>query len=190
MAKDPITAHLKGFPPAQRAALEAVRATVRAALPQGVEGLAYDMPSIRIDGDAVLCYDGFRRHNSLFPMSGAVVEQLSPQLSRFTVSKGTIQFAIDEPFPAALLRRVIALRVQEINASYPKRSGETKGFYANGVLKFRGRMKGEDMHGAWEWFRADGSLMRTGSFRAGTQVGEWTTYDRSGRVVKRTDFGR
>ena len=42
------------------------------------------------------------------------------------------------------------------------------------------------MHGNWEWFRKDGSKMRTGAFDNGVQVGEWTTYDRSGRVVKVT----
>ena len=44
------------------------------------------------------------------------------------------------------------------------------------------------MHGAWEWHRLDGTLMRTGSFDRGLQVGTWRTFDRSGRVVKETDF--
>lgn len=45
------------------------------------------------------------------------------------------------------------------------------------------------MHGAWEWFRTDGSLMRTGLDR-GRQIGTWRTSDRAGRVVKETTFGR
>lgn len=44
--------------------------------------------------------------------------------------------------------------------------------------------------GYWEWFRKDGSKMRTGTFENGEQVGEWTTYDREGNVVKVTHFGR
>lgn len=46
------------------------------------------------------------------------------------------------------------------------------------------------MHGAWGWFRTDGSLMRTGQFDRGTQTGTWRTYDRTGRVLKETTFGR
>jgi antitoxin component YwqK of YwqJK toxin-antitoxin module len=40
--------------------------------------------------------------------------------------------------------------------------------------------------GYWEWFRKDGTIMRSGSFLAGKQVGEWITYDREGKVHKVT----
>ena len=45
------------------------------------------------------------------------------------------------------------------------------------------------MHGAWEFYRTDGSLMRSGEFDRGKQIGVWRTFERSGRVVKETDFG-
>ena len=60
--------------------------------------------------------------------------------------------------------------------------------YANGVLKFSGFRLAGDPHGAWQWYRTDGSLMRTGSFDRGKQVGTWQTFDRSGRLVKETRF--
>jgi antitoxin component YwqK of YwqJK toxin-antitoxin module len=61
--------------------------------------------------------------------------------------------------------------------------------YANGTLKMKGvRLDGE-MHGAWEWYRTDGSVMRTGEFDRGRQVGVWRTLDRAGRLVKETHFG-
>ena len=60
--------------------------------------------------------------------------------------------------------------------------------YANGGIKFKGfRLDGE-LHGDWEWFRTDGSLMRTGRLDRGKQVGTWRTYDRAGTVVKETTF--
>ena len=40
--------------------------------------------------------------------------------------------------------------------------------------------------GYWEWFRLDGTRMRSGYFDHGTQVGEWITYDRRGEVHKVT----
>jgi antitoxin component YwqK of YwqJK toxin-antitoxin module len=42
------------------------------------------------------------------------------------------------------------------------------------------------MTGYWEWFRKDGTIMRSGYFKNGEQAGEWTTYDKSGKVVKVT----
>jgi len=42
------------------------------------------------------------------------------------------------------------------------------------------------MTGYWEWFRVDGTRMRSGSFVNGEQTGEWTTYDKRGEVCKVT----
>ena len=44
--------------------------------------------------------------------------------------------------------------------------------------------------GYWEWFRNDGSKMRSGFFKKGKQAGEWTTYDKNGAVYKVTNFDR
>jgi antitoxin component YwqK of YwqJK toxin-antitoxin module len=49
-------------------------------------------------------------------------------------------------------------------------------------------LAGKVMVGYWEWFRKDGSRMRSGSFEKGVQVGKWTTYDRKGKVYKVTQM--
>jgi antitoxin component YwqK of YwqJK toxin-antitoxin module len=60
--------------------------------------------------------------------------------------------------------------------------------YDHGGPKQRGfRLNGE-MHGAWSFYRRDGSLMRSGEFDEGEQVGTWRTFDRSGAIVKETVF--
>jgi len=61
--------------------------------------------------------------------------------------------------------------------------------YDNGGIRFRGSNLDGEMHGAWEFFRKDGSLLRSGEFERGRQVGRWRTFDREGRLVKETDFG-
>lgn len=60
--------------------------------------------------------------------------------------------------------------------------------YDNGRVRFRGATLGGEMHGPWEFFRKDGSLMRAGTFERGRQVGPWRTFDRAGEVVKETVF--
>jgi len=60
--------------------------------------------------------------------------------------------------------------------------------YGNGTIKYTGFLLDGVMHGAWSWYRTDGSLMRTGEFERGRQVGTWRTYDRSNAVVKETTF--
>jgi antitoxin component YwqK of YwqJK toxin-antitoxin module len=60
--------------------------------------------------------------------------------------------------------------------------------FPNGRRKYEGFLLDGEMHGAWTWWRTDGSLMRTGAFVRGTQVGVWRTYDRAGAVIKETTF--
>jgi antitoxin component YwqK of YwqJK toxin-antitoxin module len=60
--------------------------------------------------------------------------------------------------------------------------------HRDGSLWAKGLMAGEKCHGYWEWYRKDGSRMRSGHFDHGTQTGEWITYDRSGKVHKVTQF--
>jgi len=50
----------------------------------------------------------------------------------------------------------------------------------------KGQTLGKVPTGYWEWYRLDGTRMRSGTFENGEQVGEWTTYDKSGKVYKVT----
>lgn len=63
-------------------------------------------------------------------------------------------------------------------------------YYDDGTVRYRGYQLGGEMHGDWEFLRRDGSMMRAGSFDRGRQVGVWRTFDRSGNVVKETDFSK
>jgi antitoxin component YwqK of YwqJK toxin-antitoxin module len=72
---------------------------------------------------------------------------------------------------------------------YAPRVPVEEAFYDNGGIKHRGATLDGAMHGPWEFYRRDGSLMRAGSFDRGRQVGTWRTLDRKGRIVKETDFG-
>jgi antitoxin component YwqK of YwqJK toxin-antitoxin module len=62
--------------------------------------------------------------------------------------------------------------------------------YASGAIEYQGLLLAGEPHGAWEWFRTDRTLMRTGQFDRDRQVGIWRTFDRTGRLVKETDFNR
>ncbi|MGZ6299200.1 MAG: toxin-antitoxin system YwqK family antitoxin [Candidatus Limnocylindria bacterium] len=63
-------------------------------------------------------------------------------------------------------------------------------YYDDGSVRYRGFQLDGEMHGAWEFLRRDGSLMRSGEFDRGKQVGIWRTFDRAGKVVKETDFSK
>jgi antitoxin component YwqK of YwqJK toxin-antitoxin module len=61
-------------------------------------------------------------------------------------------------------------------------------FYENGLPRFKGEYQNGKMHGYWEFYRKDGSLMRSGSFDEEKQIGVWKTFARDGSLVKETKF--
>lgn len=63
-------------------------------------------------------------------------------------------------------------------------------YYDTGAVRYRGFQLDGQMHGAWEFLRKDGSVMRAGEFDRGRQVGVWKTFDRTGTVVKETSFSK
>jgi len=56
----------------------------------------------------------------------------------------------------------------------------------DGSIWAKGTMVGDQPGGYFEWSRKDGTQMRSGYFANRKQIGEWTTYDKKGRLVKVT----
>ena len=58
-------------------------------------------------------YAAFKEHCSFFPMSGRLVEEFADELKAYKTSKGTIQFPIDKPLPAPLVKKMVKARVAQ-----------------------------------------------------------------------------
>lgn len=67
--------------------------------------------------------------------------------------------------------------------------GEHVERHRDGSLRARGPTVDGQPDGYWEWFRRDGTKLRSGWFANGEQTGEWTTYDAAGEVYKVTTPG-
>ena len=188
MATTNFTSLLAKFPKEQqKAVMETIKAA-EALFPHASRDVAWGMPTLKIGEDNLCHVMAFKSHNSLFPASGSVAEHMGKDLAKYVVSKGTIQFDAEKPFPKPLLKKILLTRLEQINASYPKKNGTFVEYYKNGGIKAEGKYKGSVVHGAWKFYRIDGSVMRTGSFKNGEQSGTWTTYAANGRVVKTTEF--
>jgi uncharacterized protein YdhG (YjbR/CyaY superfamily) len=117
-ASDPqaVEVYLANIPEPARSTLLKVRAILRAAAPPDTtESISYGLPMLKYKG-VLLGYGGFSDHCSLFLGTGDMVAQLGPELARYSVSKGTVRFPVDKPLPAALLRKILRLRVAQNEA--------------------------------------------------------------------------
>ena len=101
-----IDAYLDGVPPDQRAALQALRETIRDVAPTAAECISYGMPAFRVDGRVICYFAAAKQHCAFYP--GGLVDAFLPELAGFSTSKGTIRFQPDQAVPEPLLRRIIA----------------------------------------------------------------------------------
>ena len=100
-----------------RSKLEQVRAAIRRAVPEAVEGIAYRMPGYKLHGKPMLYFAGFKEHYSLFAASGTFFAALEDELKGYELRKGTVHFPLAKPVPAKLISRIAKLRAAGIAAA-------------------------------------------------------------------------
>ncbi len=96
----------------QRAALEQLRKTIRAAAPKAEECISYQLPAFRQDG-MLVAFGATANHCAFYLMSSTTVEAHQDELKGYDISKGTIRFQADKPLPVALVRKLVKARLAE-----------------------------------------------------------------------------
>ena len=110
--------YLARLPPEPRAALERIRATIRAAAPHAEELISYGHPAFRQERMRVN-YAAFSDHLSFFGWA-RVRERFSKEIAPFESQRGTLRFTVERPLPLDLIARIVKALV-ELDA--PARSG-------------------------------------------------------------------
>jgi uncharacterized protein YdhG (YjbR/CyaY superfamily) len=104
--------YLAGVPEPARTTLKKVCAAIRAAAPpETTEGISWRMPMFKYKG-MLLGLAAFAKHCSVFP-GPAVIAALKSDLKGFHTSKGTIQFPLDRPLSAALVKKMVKARIAQ-----------------------------------------------------------------------------
>ena len=117
MTKALVDAHLKQFTPGQRKILQTLREDISTQLPTAKEIIKYGIPTFVIDGVPIVGFNGYKKHNSIFPYSGSVTEKLKAELEKYEQTKGSIHFELDKTFPKTLLKKVLRAKFQQLNES-------------------------------------------------------------------------
>jgi uncharacterized protein YdhG (YjbR/CyaY superfamily) len=107
--------YLAGVPEPARSTLNKIRAVIRSAVPpEATETISYGIPAFKHKG-VLVWFAAFAKHCSLFPTASAI-EEFKDELKGFTLSKGTIQFPVNKPLPAALVRKMAKARVAQVES--------------------------------------------------------------------------
>lgn len=115
-----VEAYLAKVPEPARSTLGEIRATIRSVVPaETTECLSYGIPAFRYKGGLV-AYAAFQNHCSFFPMQASLIDAMKEDLKGYRTSKGTLQFAVDKPLPAALVKKMVKARIAENERKKPK----------------------------------------------------------------------
>lgn len=113
--------YLAKVPEPARGTLKKIRAAIRSAAPrQAAETISYGMPAFRYKG-VLVWFAAFSDHCSLFP-TAAVIQAFKKELKGYSTSKGTIHFPTDKPLPAALVRKMVRMRVAMVEGKKRERT--------------------------------------------------------------------
>ena len=121
-----IDRHIEQLSERQQAPLRHIRALLHEVLPAGEETIKYAMPCIAVQGKGVAAFDAFKEHWSYFPMSGSVLEHVTGLPDWVEAERGTLRVPLDKRLTKQLVRRLVRVRLDEIEvAANRKRPGRS-----------------------------------------------------------------
>jgi uncharacterized protein YdhG (YjbR/CyaY superfamily) len=108
-----IDQYLEALEEPRRTTLAQLRQTILDALPEADQGISYGVPAFKVRGKTIAGFAAFKNHLSYLPHSGSVFPLLKDELRGYSTSSGALRFSIDEPLPAPLVHKLIAVRLQQ-----------------------------------------------------------------------------
>jgi uncharacterized protein YdhG (YjbR/CyaY superfamily) len=114
---NPIDDYLATVKGDRRAALEKLRRTIRAIVPEAEECISYRMPAFRVRGQVVAGFSARADGCSYFPFSGRTLRTLATEIARYEHTKSSLHFDADAGLPTALVRKLLRARLAEIEGA-------------------------------------------------------------------------
>ncbi|MCX6677015.1 MAG: DUF1801 domain-containing protein [Methanothrix sp.] len=113
-AKD-VDDYLSTLPEDARDALEKLRKTIKAAAPKAEEVISYQIPTYKYHGPLVH-FVARKNYCSFIVASKSILEMFKSELEDYDISGTTIHFSVENPLPAALVKRIVEARITENEA--------------------------------------------------------------------------
>ncbi len=106
-----IDEYIAQFPATTQKLLQQVRKTIHKAAPMAEEAIRYGIPTFRLNGNLVH-FAGYAKHIGFYP-GAAGIAAFAAKLKGYVLSKGTVQFPLDEPLPLKIVTEITKYRVEQ-----------------------------------------------------------------------------
>lgn len=104
--------YINDFEGETRERLIATRKLILETAPQVQESISYGMPAYKMNGKPLVYFGGYKSHIGFYatPTGHQAFEK---ELSKYKQGKGSVQFPLDEPLPAKLIKEIVLFRIAE-----------------------------------------------------------------------------
>ena len=97
--------YIGSFPADVQEVLQEIRRRLHDVVPGAGEKISYQIPTITLDGKALLYFSAWKEHISVYPIP-PVDDALAAELEQYKAGKGTLKFPLMQPIPYDLIARV------------------------------------------------------------------------------------
>lgn len=91
--------------------MQALRKVIKEAAPEAKEKISYQMPTFALHGNLVH-FAAYKNHIGFYPGANGVATFIK-ELANYKLSKGTIQFPINQSLPFELISKIVQFKVAE-----------------------------------------------------------------------------
>ena len=112
---EPVDEYIAGFPADVQPILQSFRSTIHRVVPDSGEKISYKMPTITMDGEALLYFAGWKQHIGMYPVPRFDGE-LEAEVAPYRAAKDTVRFPLKSSVPFDLVERVVGELVRRRQA--------------------------------------------------------------------------
>ncbi|MCZ7556374.1 MAG: DUF1801 domain-containing protein [Bacteroidia bacterium] len=106
-----IDEYIARFSPQIQEKLSEIRRIIREAAPDAKEKLSYQIPTFDLFGNLVH-FAGYDHHIGFYPGSSGIA-RFRDEIAMYKNARGSVQFPLDRPLPAKLIRKIVLFRAEE-----------------------------------------------------------------------------
>jgi len=112
---EPVDEYIAGFPADVQPILQSFRSTIHRVVPDSGEKISYKMPTVTMDGEALLYFAGWKQHIGMYPVPRFDGE-LEAEVAPYRAAKDTVRFPLKSSVPFDLVERVVGELVRRRQA--------------------------------------------------------------------------
>src|SRR5699024_11870322 len=93
--------------------LEKIRVLVKQLVPDAIESISYNMPTLTYKNRALVYFTASKNHMSFYPSSWAI-KVLKEKLGNYKTTQHAIQFTLEKPLSESLTKELLLIHKQYI----------------------------------------------------------------------------